>query len=301
MKVLNIHKVGKNVPGAALIMRPSKYGNPIRLGADGNREDVLVQYRTWLTGQPDLIEDMRRELAGKDLLCCCAPRLCHGHVMRDVIMAPGLVADGYAEHPSQIRVYDAAEGAVFSKASEAHGLFGNMSGGFPLVIDDLEIPSTESLYQALRFPDHPEVQSEILSQKNGFLAKKAAYQHIDKSRADWFSVNMHIMRFVLQVKLCEHHGPISEALGKTRGLPIVERSNKDAFWGAKPYRDGLLVGQNILGRLWMEIRMKLGDDPGFCRAGVTAPDVPDLRLNGRVLTGYECRNTPRNVQAAFEL
>lgn len=301
MRVLNRHVSGKDVPGAVYIGRPSKFGNPIHLGKDGNREEVLIKYRRWLDDQPELVAEMRRELAGKDLLCFCAPRMCHGHVIRDVVMAPGLVQEGFADIPSQIRVYDADQGAVFSRASEPHGLFGNMSGGYPLFIGDLEIPATESLYQALRFPDHPDIQSEILSEKNGFLAKKTAYRHLDKTREDWFAVNLKIMRFALQVKLCEHHEAISAALGKTKGLPIVERSNKDAFWGAKARGDGLLVGQNILGRLWMDIRMKLIDDPEYCREGVAAPDVPDLRLMGQAVTAYECRNPPRDVQAAFEL
>ena len=35
----------------------------------------------------------------------------------------------------------------------------------------------------------------------------------------------------------------------------------DSFWGAKPLPDGTLIGCNVLGRLLMELRDSLRDDP----------------------------------------
>lgn len=34
--------------GAAYIGRPSKWGNPFVIGADGTRDEVVERYRTWL-------------------------------------------------------------------------------------------------------------------------------------------------------------------------------------------------------------------------------------------------------------
>ena len=83
-KVLNAHKVGKHVPGAVYIGRPSPYGNPFTIGKDGTREEVLCKYIDWLHENPEFVARVREELKGKDLLCWCAPAECHGHILRDL-------------------------------------------------------------------------------------------------------------------------------------------------------------------------------------------------------------------------
>ena len=65
------------------IGRPSKWGNPFRIGRDGNRQQVLDKYIWWFI-QPEraaLRAAVRRELKGKKLACFCAPLPCHGHVL----------------------------------------------------------------------------------------------------------------------------------------------------------------------------------------------------------------------------
>jgi hypothetical protein len=84
MKVLNKAKHG--VPaGAVYIGRPGPWGNPFVIGKDGDRAEVIRKYREWLMQRPALIERARRELAGKDLVCWCAPQACHGHVLVEII------------------------------------------------------------------------------------------------------------------------------------------------------------------------------------------------------------------------
>lgn len=61
--------------------RPSKWGNPIRLGIEGNRKEVLEMYEAYLYSRPDLITAARRELRGKVLGCHCSPMLCHADVL----------------------------------------------------------------------------------------------------------------------------------------------------------------------------------------------------------------------------
>lgn len=86
-KVLNKYKDG--VPtNAVYIGRPSKWGNPFVIGKDGTREEVIAKYRTWLLAQPAKVEAAKRELAGKDLVCFCAPKGCHGDVLLEVANAP---------------------------------------------------------------------------------------------------------------------------------------------------------------------------------------------------------------------
>lgn len=83
-KVLN--KYHDVIPkDAVYIGRPSKWGNPFVIGRDGSREDVIEKYRVWLLSQPDKVESAKRELSGKDLVCFCSPRECHGDVLLEVI------------------------------------------------------------------------------------------------------------------------------------------------------------------------------------------------------------------------
>jgi hypothetical protein len=79
-KVLNKYKSGLP-PNSVYIGRPSKWGNPFTIGKDGNRWQVIEKYRIWLDTQPGLKEQMKKELKGKDLVCFCVPRACHGNVI----------------------------------------------------------------------------------------------------------------------------------------------------------------------------------------------------------------------------
>jgi hypothetical protein len=82
-KVLNRYRNGLPA-GAAYIGRPSKWGNPFPLKDFADRESCLAAYRDWLESQPVLIEDAKRELAGRDLVCFCAPKPCHGDILIEI-------------------------------------------------------------------------------------------------------------------------------------------------------------------------------------------------------------------------
>jgi hypothetical protein len=43
--------IGSLLPGQIYVGRPSPLGNPYLLGRDGNREEVIAQYRRWLWAQ----------------------------------------------------------------------------------------------------------------------------------------------------------------------------------------------------------------------------------------------------------
>jgi hypothetical protein len=84
-RVLNQHRDGRPA-GTVYIGRPSPWGNPFAIGRDGDRDSVMARYVAWLGDTPDLVDRARRELAGKDLVCWCAPAACHGHVLRDLAL-----------------------------------------------------------------------------------------------------------------------------------------------------------------------------------------------------------------------
>ena len=86
-KVYNKHH--KNAPkDAVYIGRPSIYGNPFEIGKHGTREEVVEKYRAMLFHN-DVFCSVKREeiklaLKGKDLVCWCAPKLCHGDVLLEL-------------------------------------------------------------------------------------------------------------------------------------------------------------------------------------------------------------------------
>jgi hypothetical protein len=80
MKVLNAKIVGKNPPNSVYVGRPSKWGNPFIIGKHGNREEVVEKYGRWICDQPELLNSLD-ELKGKDLVCWCAPNLCHAMIL----------------------------------------------------------------------------------------------------------------------------------------------------------------------------------------------------------------------------
>lgn len=66
------------------IGRPSVWGNPFFIGADGDRAQVIDKYRSWIHRHPELIEKAKRELKGKVLGCWCSPEPCHGDVLIEI-------------------------------------------------------------------------------------------------------------------------------------------------------------------------------------------------------------------------
>lgn len=66
---------------AVYIGRGSPYGNPFVIGKHGDRNAVCDQFDVMLLGNPQLLEKVKTELEGKDLVCFCAPKRCHGDTL----------------------------------------------------------------------------------------------------------------------------------------------------------------------------------------------------------------------------
>jgi hypothetical protein len=67
--------------GAVFVGRPSKWGNRYVIGRDGTREEVIRKYELWLLRHPEIMAEMREKLAGRDVVCFCAPLPCHGDII----------------------------------------------------------------------------------------------------------------------------------------------------------------------------------------------------------------------------
>jgi len=179
------------------------------------------------------------------------------------------------------RSYSRRDAVVFYKTKEQWGELSNMASGFPLVVCGTVWPSSEALYQACRFPHLPDVQQDIARQTSGMAAKMKSKPHRSATREDWLRIRVRVMRWVLRVKLAQHMKRFGGVLLATGDAPIVERSTKDRYWGAEESRDGTLEGQNVLGRLLMELREELRAKSLEELSAVAPPRVDGFLLLGR--------------------
>jgi hypothetical protein len=73
-----------------VVARPTKWGNPYRLGVDGDRATCIAWFRdALLRGELAItVDDIRRELRGHDLACWCSlDELCHADVLLEIANA----------------------------------------------------------------------------------------------------------------------------------------------------------------------------------------------------------------------
>lgn len=75
--------------------RPSKLGNPFKIGRDGDRNQVIEKYRVWLWQQIksrgpawEELKRLKQLLLQKQslvLTCYCFPHRCHAEVIRSCL------------------------------------------------------------------------------------------------------------------------------------------------------------------------------------------------------------------------
>jgi hypothetical protein len=83
--------------GAIVVSRPGRFGNPFTVEDFGSAEAAVEAFERHLrirrelpTGRVDVVrypsdDDIRRDLAGRDLLCWCPPeRPCHADVLLEL-------------------------------------------------------------------------------------------------------------------------------------------------------------------------------------------------------------------------
>lgn len=120
--------------------------------------------------------------------------------------------------------------------------------------------TSEHAYHWARFnlPDGKGLllQDCVQSAFSAHAAFKFAQENKSKQRADWNAMKVDTMRDILRLK-AEQHEYVRRKLLATGERELVENSWRDDFWGWGPQRDG----QNMLGKLWMEVRAELRNRP----------------------------------------
>lgn len=147
--------------------------------------------------------------------------------------------------------------ALIRKVREPFGILGNMSQ-HRVEHDGLVWPTTEALFQALRFESGSPIRDAIRRERNPMKAKFAARANLASMViAPMSERDLDNMRLVLHLKL-EAHADVRARLAATNGMRIIEdctnrQRGSGLFWGAA-LREGQWVGENWLGVLWMELR-----------------------------------------------
>jgi len=175
-------------------------------------------------------------------------------------------------------LYRKSEVAWFKSKTDPFWELSNMAGGMPMYwpLDRREANrwgSSEQLYQASKYStsvtctpksnltSDPNVRARIRAATNPRGAKmtQKCAAAAGLIREDWSSeaeVRIASMRWVLELKLYHNRSTFGRALLATGDLPIVEVSSKDPFWGCLEVGGDYLRGDNHLGLLLMEVRLK---------------------------------------------
>ena len=159
----------------------------------------------------------------------------------------------------------------FTNVALPYGWLGNMSP-HPVWHLGRTWLTTEALFQALRFrPEREDLRLEVWKQKSPMAAKMVAKrlrnEHPDSLGLQPLdAVDLGNMRLMLHLKLAQHP-PLRRQLLDTGERQIFEDigSRKGAhheFWGGRR-QGGEWVGQNHLGKMWMELRADLATDPAI--------------------------------------
>lgn len=93
MEVLNFYKLGKVIPENAVYigrynaehnLKRSPFANPHKLSPDEERGATIQKYKEWLWDEllsQRITKKQLLDLDGKNLVCYCKPKACHGDVI----------------------------------------------------------------------------------------------------------------------------------------------------------------------------------------------------------------------------
>jgi ribA/ribD-fused uncharacterized protein len=152
---------------------------------------------------------------------------------------------------------------IVRKVKEGNGWLSCMSP-YPVKYNGIEFRTCEALFQWLRFRNHPDVQNVILEQKSPMGAKMIARKNRDLLNRgikwDEAPEDVQLMKMCLKLKL-DQYPELKDNLVDTGDATIIEdcttHDRESArFWGMV-YKGNKWLGENIFGKLWMEIRDEL--------------------------------------------
>lgn len=147
---------------------------------------------------------------------------------------------------------------LFSGVRQPFGWLGNMSP-HTVTHGGETFRTAEAMFQCLRLPPGDPARSAIMAEKSPMSAKTVARKFASSRVVEPFSErDLENMRLVIACKLDCHWGDLWPLLESTAERTLAEdvsrrRNASGLFWGAYP-DGGALIGQNWLGRIWMDLR-----------------------------------------------
>lgn len=116
-----------------------------------------------------------------------------------------------------------------------------------------DFPTAEHAYHWTKFAGtHPTIAQAICFARSAHDAFKIAEGHKDKLPENWSAARVDFMRKIISAK-ADQHEYVRKKLLATGERDLIENSWRDSFWGWGENRDG----ENMLGKLWMELRQQL--------------------------------------------
>jgi ribA/ribD-fused uncharacterized protein len=229
-------------------------------------KDFIITYQleTWPNGSP------KKSLNGYDskeflqmFIRDDIPQNIVFHDSYKPFIEPGLTNSvKNTDKPTANKVETQSE-IAFTKVALPYGWLGNMAP-YPVIYNSVTYKTTEALFQALRFENHPQVQKEIIAQTSPMSAKMVAkkYKHLLEEEGYELLGEKDVanMRLCVNLKL-EQHPDLAQQLIDTGSALIIEDctsrpQGSGIFWGAAKTANGW-TGKNILGEIFMDKRQEL--------------------------------------------
>ncbi|MCR9119248.1 MAG: NADAR family protein [bacterium] len=143
----------------------------------------------------------------------------------------------------------------FYGTADEYGEFSNFAT-YPIKIGKKIWPTSEHYFQAMKFKDKAD-QEKIRKAHSPMQAARMGRDRKRTLRRDWESAKVNVMREAVMAKFSQHVD-LRELLLATGEAKIIEHATNDDYWGDGG--DGR--GQNMLGRILMDVRAKLREEQG---------------------------------------
>ena len=129
----------------------------------------------------------------------------------------------------------------------------------------MDFATSEHAYHWYRFNGVANMHQEvILATRSAHDVFRYAQENKAHQRPEWDEVKVGVMKEILRAK-AEQHEYVRRKLLQTGERSLIENSWRDPFWGWGENRDG----ENMLGKLWMEVRAELRTAASTSESGAT--------------------------------
>ncbi len=143
----------------------------------------------------------------------------------------------------------------FYSTKDEYGEFSNFKA-YPFELHGKTWRTVEHYFQAQKFAG-TEHEEALRNTPSPMVVARMGRSRKRPLRADWEEVKDDIMRQAVLAKF-QQHAELRGLLLSTGAEEIVEKTTRDYYWGCGT--DG--TGQNMLGKILMEVRDKLREEVG---------------------------------------